>query len=63
MIYEYFCKNHGEFEVSQKITDLPLSECPKCKEENIQSEAPKKLISRSSFILQGGGWASDKYSK
>lgn len=63
MIYEYLCKIHGEFEVSQKISDEPLSECPKCKEEDIQSEPPQKLISKSSFILQGGGWAADKYSK
>jgi putative FmdB family regulatory protein len=62
--YDYFCTEcNEEFEVEQKITDEPLNECPKCKENNKPPTPPKRLISRSNFILTGGGWAADKYSK
>lgn len=62
--YLYECKNHGEFEIDQKMSDPPLEKCPKCEKENVESEKPKRLISKSSFILMGGGvgWASNKYS-
>lgn len=58
--YDYFCIIHKEFEVEHSITE-ELKECPKCKEEGIQSEQPKKLISKSNFILVGGGWGKDNY--
>lgn len=62
MQYEYFCQQcDKQFEVSQKITDDPLSECPHCREAGKDSPPPKKLISSSSFILRGGGWASSGY--
>ncbi len=60
--YEYFCEKHKAFEVEQKISDEPLTLCPLCKEEGIDTDV-KKLISGSSFILTGGGWASSGYSK
>ena len=92
--YTYFCKVHKEFEIQQSIKDLPLKECPACKEEGIVQYTcnfcksswisnidvklscktcgsgdvthnyviPKKLISLSSFILVGGGWAKQGYS-
>ena len=65
MIYEYFCENHKEFEIEQKINDQPLQECPHCKKEGKKSSPPKKLISLGSFSLKGGGvgWASSGYSK
>lgn len=62
MFYEYECPQHGVFEVQQKITDAPLSECPQCKEEGNITPV-KRLISKTSFILNGGGWASSNYSK
>jgi putative FmdB family regulatory protein len=54
MKYEYKCQTCDErFE-----QDFPMGEaertqpCPSCGEE------AKKLISRSSFVLKGGGWPS-----
>ena len=56
-VYEYECpaceKVH---EVQQRMADDPLSQCPEC-------EGPvKKIMSRSSFALKGGGWYADGYS-
>ncbi|MBW2493558.1 MAG: zinc ribbon domain-containing protein [Deltaproteobacteria bacterium] len=57
-IYEYACeKCESEFEVEQRITDDPIKSCPGCKSKKI-----KRLISRTSFVLKGGGWYSDLYS-
>jgi len=57
-IYEYACeKCESEFEVEQRITDDPIKSCPRC-----QSRKIKRLISRTSFVLKGGGWYSDLYS-
>lgn len=56
-IYEYKCEHCGEqFEVLQKFSDNPLSECILC------SKGPvKKLISASSFILKGAGFYVNDY--
>ncbi len=57
-IYEYACeKCESEFEVEQRITDDPVKNCPRCKSKRV-----KRLISRTSFVLKGGGWYSDLYS-
>ncbi len=57
-IYEYACeKCESEFELEQRITDGPIKSCPRCKSRRI-----KRLISRTSFVLKGGGWYSDLYS-
>jgi len=56
--YEYACeKCESEFEVEQRITEDPLKSCPKCRSRRI-----KRLISRTSFSLKGGGWYADGYS-
>lgn len=57
-IYEYVCEkcNH-EFEREQRITDEPVKTCPSCRSRKV-----KKLISRTSFVLKGGGWYADAYS-
>ena len=56
--YEYLCeKCEHEFEREQRITDAPVKTCPKCRSRRV-----KKLISRMSFVLQGGGWYNDLYS-
>jgi len=57
-IYEYQCeKCEHEFEREQRITDDPVKTCPECRKRRV-----KRLISRTSFVLKGGGWYSDLYS-
>lgn len=56
-IYEYKCRQCGEFEVTQRITDKPLSRCPTCKGK------VKKLISNTSFQLKGTGWYVTDYAR
>ncbi len=57
-IYEYACgKCEHEFEVEQRMSDDPIKTCPKCRSRKV-----KKLISKTSFVLKGGGWYSDLYS-
>ena len=56
-IYEYRCSECGkEFEIMQKITDDPLSQCISC-QGNVQ-----KLISNTSFHLKGTGWYVTDYA-
>lgn len=57
-IYEYRCTScQDDFEVNQKISDAPLSECPKC------HGSLEKLISQSSFVLKGSGWYMTDYGR
>lgn len=57
-IYEYECGNCGhQFEREQRMSDPPVKTCPVCKARKVN-----KLISRSSFVLKGGGWYADGYS-
>lgn len=60
--YEYECSKHKVFEVKQSIKDEPLAQCPHCQLEGTTMPV-KKLISATSFALQGGGWASTGYNK
>ncbi len=51
-IYEYRCDDCGhQLEKLQKLSDAPLTECPKCKGHGL-----RKLISVSGFRLSGSGW-------
>ena len=57
-IYEYECEKCGhQFEREQRMADAPIKTCPECKGRKVN-----KLISRSSFVLKGGGWYADGYS-
>jgi putative FmdB family regulatory protein len=58
--YDYKCEVcDKEFEAMQSIRDEPCAECPVC---HVASH--KRLISgRTGFVLKGGGWAADNYSK
>jgi putative FmdB family regulatory protein len=57
--YEYSCGACGhEFEMSQRISDPPIRTCVKCKKDRAVRQ-----ISRPSFILKGGGWYADGYSR
>jgi len=56
-LYEYQCKDCGrQFEVRQKFSDAPVSECPEC------GGTVRKLISQAGFALKGGGWYQQGYA-
>ncbi|MFP3982673.1 MAG: FmdB family zinc ribbon protein [Desulfurivibrionaceae bacterium] len=56
-IYEYECEKCQKItEKWQNITEDPLTTCPECQ------GLLKKVISRTSFHLKGGGWFADGYS-
>jgi putative FmdB family regulatory protein len=51
-IYEYQCGHcHHPFDVLQKISDVPIQECPKC-----HQKAATRLVSAAGFQLKGTGW-------
>lgn len=51
-IYEYECTACGhKLEAIQKMTDQPLTACPKCQKPSLQ-----KLVSAAGFQLKGTGW-------
>lgn len=57
-VYEYACKACGrEFEREQSIREKPVRKCPHC--GKLQA---KRLISKTSFVLKGGGWYNDLYA-
>lgn len=57
-LYEYQCKScEHQFELRQKFSDPPASECPNCGGE------VEKMISQSGFALKGQGWYQDGYGK
>jgi putative FmdB family regulatory protein len=57
-VYEYSCKACGhEFEREQRISDAPIKKCPSC-----GALKARRLISRTSFVLKGGGWYNDLYA-
>lgn len=56
-VYEYECKACEKvFEVQQKMSEDPMSECPEC------NGVVTKIMSMNSFQLKGGGWYQDGYS-
>ncbi len=58
-IYEYVCEKCGKLnDVLQKMNDPPLERCSCCGAKGSLT----KVVSRSSFVLRGGGWYSDLYS-
>jgi putative FmdB family regulatory protein len=56
-IYEYRCEQCGIFEETQRITDPPLSRCPRCQKK------VRRLISQTSFQLKGSGWYVTDYAR
>ena len=51
-IYEYACEACGHtLEKLQKMSDAPLTDCPKCGAPRLQ-----KQVSAAGFRLKGGGW-------
>jgi predicted nucleic acid-binding Zn ribbon protein len=60
--YLYFCEvSNEEFEETHSINE-ELKECSICKKLGKEAHLPKRLISTTSFVLVGGGWAKDRYS-
>ncbi len=60
-IYQYKCSACGAVaEVLQRM-DAPAPFCSQCSEDGSESPAMVKQVSRSSFVLKGGGWAADGY--
>ena len=58
-IYEYECSQcHQTSDALQKVNDPPPETCPRCGAHNTLS----RLLSRTSFVLKGGGWYADLYS-
>jgi putative FmdB family regulatory protein len=56
--YEYACKGCGhEFEREQRISEAPVKKCPSC-----GAMKARRQISRTSFVLKGGGWYNDLYA-
>jgi putative FmdB family regulatory protein len=57
-IYEYRCRKCGQvIEAMQSIHDRPLRKCRSC------SGSLEKIISRTAFMLKGGGWYAEGYTK
>jgi putative FmdB family regulatory protein len=57
-IYEYRCKSCGKvFEVIHRAGERQLRTCRDC------SGRLEKLVSRTAFLLKGGGWYAEGYSK
>jgi putative FmdB family regulatory protein len=51
-IYEYRCAACGhQQEFLQKVSDAPLTECPKCKKPSLA-----KMVTAAGFQLKGSGW-------
>ena len=58
--YEYRCTNgkcRHQWEKQHKMTESPQRTCPKCGRQTAE-----RLISRTSFVLNGRGWARDGYA-
>ena len=60
-IYQYKCSVCGVVaEVLQRM-DAPAPFCSTCAIDEGTSRQMVKQVSRSSFVLKGGGWAADGY--
>jgi putative FmdB family regulatory protein len=57
-MYEYRCADCGhEFEIIQKFSDEPLTQCPQC------AGTVTKPVSQSGFQLKGSGWYVTDYAR
>ena len=57
-IYEYTCSNCNKLsDALQKLNEPAPERCPACGAEGTLS----RVVSRTSFVLKGGGWAADLY--
>ena len=57
--YNYKCSECGhQFELFQSMKDEPLKTCPECSRDTLD-----RLVFSTNFVLKGGGWFKDGYSK
>ena len=57
-IYEYLCSQcHQLSDALQKVNDPAPDVCPHCGAEHSLA----RQVSRTSFVLKGGGWYADLY--
>jgi len=61
--YDYECSNGHRFEIFQKMSDEPVSECPEC-----GGAAERKISGGAGFLFKGDGfyitdYRSDDYKK
>jgi len=57
-IYEYQCSTCQKLsDVLQKVDEPAPRTCPACGAEGTLS----RVVSRTSFVLKGGGWGADLY--
>lgn len=67
MTYEYECSRCGTFEVEQKISDPPLTVCPRAPRDEVFGDSlccggeVRRLVSSPPAIFKGKGWAKDGY--
>ncbi len=56
--YEYYCSQcHARFDIFQKISEAPLTECPHCKQASV-----KRVINGGSgMIFKGSGFYITDY--
>ncbi len=58
-IYEYTCSKCDKLsDVLQKLNEKAPERCPACGAEGTLS----RVVSRTSFVLKGGGWGADLYA-
>jgi len=58
-IYEYTCSQCQKLsDVLQKLSEPAPERCPACGAEGTLS----RVVSRTSFVLKGGGWGADLYA-
>src|SRR5450631_643197 len=58
-IYEYTCSECQKVsDVLQKLNEPAPERCPACGAEKTLS----RIVSRTSFVLKGGGWGADLYA-
>ena len=58
-IYEYTCSECEKLsDVLQKLNEPAPERCPACGAEGTLT----RVVSRTSFVLKGGGWGADLYA-
>ncbi len=56
-LYEYSCTHCGSFEIIQRFSDEPLTQCPKCE------GAVQKLVTAPAIRFKGSGWYVNDYAR